>query len=264
MLTKDEARIKRGLEQRWTKLVYEGLWFSPAREAIDAFVDRTQELVDGDVRVELRPNAAVVTGRRSPNMLYAETLASYGTGETFPHAAAEGFIRIASLGGASSQPPARGEDRGMTLWAGRVGRALDPAVCGVPPRATTPSSCRTTARRRPCTRGRLHAAGLLDDGRARRGGELGSPRSPLSAGSSPRTRTSTSRSSGCSARSGGRSTPADRATTRSLPRSGSTSPTHAPRRARRSAGSRARCSTAPRPRRRRRCRATRTSSAPSP
>jgi argininosuccinate synthase len=97
VLTKDEARIKRGLEQRWTELVYEGLWFSPAREAIDAFVDKTQELVEGEVRVELRPNAAVVTGRRSPHMLYAEQLASYGTGETFPHAAAEGFIRIAAL-----------------------------------------------------------------------------------------------------------------------------------------------------------------------
>jgi argininosuccinate synthase len=97
VLTKDEGRIKRGLEQRWTELVYEGLWFSPAREAIDAFVDKTQELVEGEVRVELRPNASVVTGRRSPNMLYAEQLASYGTGETFPHAAAEGFIKIASL-----------------------------------------------------------------------------------------------------------------------------------------------------------------------
>ena len=97
VLTKDEARIKRGLEQRWTELVYEGLWFSPAREAIDAFVDKTQELVTGEVRVELRANAAVVTGRRSPHLLYAETLASYGAGETFPHAAAEGFVKISSL-----------------------------------------------------------------------------------------------------------------------------------------------------------------------
>jgi argininosuccinate synthase len=97
VLTKDEARIKRGLEQRWTELVYEGLWFSPAREAIDAFVDKTQELVEGDVRVELRPNAAVVTGRLSPHMLYAEKLASYGNGETFPHGAAQGFIEISSL-----------------------------------------------------------------------------------------------------------------------------------------------------------------------
>ena len=97
VLTTDEARLKRPLEQRWTELVYEGRWFSPAREAIDAFVDSTQQLVAGEVRVELRPNAAVVTGRRSPHMLYAPHLASYGDGETFPHDAAEGFIRIASL-----------------------------------------------------------------------------------------------------------------------------------------------------------------------
>ena len=97
VLTKDEARLKRPLEQRWTEIVYEGRWFSPAREAIDAFVDSTQELVTGEVRVELRPNAAVVTGRRSPHMIYATELASYGTGETFPHDAAEGFIRITSL-----------------------------------------------------------------------------------------------------------------------------------------------------------------------
>jgi len=97
VLTKDEARIKRPLEQRWAELVYDGLWFSPAREAIDAFVDSTQRLVTGDVRLELRPGAAVVTGRRSPNMLYAAELASYGTGETYPHEAAEGFIRISAL-----------------------------------------------------------------------------------------------------------------------------------------------------------------------
>jgi len=97
VLTKDEARLKRPLEQRWTEIVYEGRWFSPAREAIDAFVDATQELVTGEVRVELRPNAAVVTGRRSPHMIYATELASYAVGETFPHDAAEGFIRISSL-----------------------------------------------------------------------------------------------------------------------------------------------------------------------
>jgi argininosuccinate synthase len=97
VLTKDEARLKRPLEQHWTELVYEGRWFSPAREAIDAFVDSTQQLVTGDVRLELRPNAAVVTGRRSPHLLYAAELASYGTGETFPHDASEGFIRISSL-----------------------------------------------------------------------------------------------------------------------------------------------------------------------
>ena len=80
-----------------SELVYDGLWFSPAREAIDAFVDKTQELLDGEVRLELRPGAAVVNGRRSPAALYAETLASYAPGETFPHQAAEGFVRIAAL-----------------------------------------------------------------------------------------------------------------------------------------------------------------------
>lgn len=97
VLTRDEARLKRPLEQHWTELVYEGRWFGPAREAIDAFVDSTQRFVTGEVRLELRQNAAVVTGRRASDPLYAAELASYGVGETFPHAAAEGFIRISAL-----------------------------------------------------------------------------------------------------------------------------------------------------------------------
>jgi argininosuccinate synthase len=97
VLTKDELRTKRLLEVRWTELVYEGLWFSPLREAIDAFVDVTQARVTGEVRLALQPNAAVVAGRRSEHALYAETLASYAEGETFPHAAAEGFIKLRSL-----------------------------------------------------------------------------------------------------------------------------------------------------------------------
>ena len=97
VLTKDELRLKRMLEVAWTELVYEGLWFSPAREAIDAFVDQTQGVVTGDVRVVLGAGTAVVSGRRSQQALYAETLASYAPGETFPHEAAEGFVRLASL-----------------------------------------------------------------------------------------------------------------------------------------------------------------------
>jgi argininosuccinate synthase len=97
VLTKAELRLKRSLEVAWTELVYEGLWFSPAREAIDAFVDRTQQVVEGDVRLLLQPSVATVVGRRSEQALYAETLASYSPGETFPHDAAEGFVRLASL-----------------------------------------------------------------------------------------------------------------------------------------------------------------------
>jgi argininosuccinate synthase len=97
VLTKAELVAKRELEPKWAKLVYDGLWFSPAREAYDAFFATTQRLVTGEVRVSLQPGTPVVTGRRSEHALYAETLASYGTGETFPHDAAEGFIRIAAL-----------------------------------------------------------------------------------------------------------------------------------------------------------------------
>jgi argininosuccinate synthase len=89
--------VKRGIEDTWARTVYDGLWFSPLREALDAFVAKTQELVAGEVRVQLRPAAAVVNGRRSENALYAETLASYATGETFPHEAAAGFIEISAL-----------------------------------------------------------------------------------------------------------------------------------------------------------------------
>ena len=97
VLTKGELEAKRELEPKWTQLVYDGLWFSPLRSAYDAFVAATQELVTGDVRVVLGPGSVTVAGRRSPNALYAETLASYGAGETFPHAAAEGFIAFAAL-----------------------------------------------------------------------------------------------------------------------------------------------------------------------
>jgi argininosuccinate synthase len=97
VLTKSELRIKRGLETTWTELVYEGQWFSPAREAIDAFVAKTQERVTGEIRLSLQPNLAVVAGRRSENAIYSEELASYSTGETFPHGAAEGFLTLQAL-----------------------------------------------------------------------------------------------------------------------------------------------------------------------
>jgi argininosuccinate synthase len=97
VLTRAELETKRQLEATWARLVYDGLWFSPLREALDAFVATTQELVDGEARVRLGAGSAVVVGRRSPNALYRHELASYGTGETFPHEAAGGFIEIASL-----------------------------------------------------------------------------------------------------------------------------------------------------------------------
>jgi argininosuccinate synthase len=97
VLTKGELHAKRELEPRWAKLVYDGLWFHPLREAYDAFFATMQDRVSGEVRMSLQPSVAVVTGRRSEHALYSLGLASYGTGETFPHEAAEGFIRVAAL-----------------------------------------------------------------------------------------------------------------------------------------------------------------------
>jgi argininosuccinate synthase len=97
VLTKAELHGKRELEPNWARLVYDGLWYSPVRAAYDAFFTETQKLVTGEVRLALRAGAAVATGRRSEFALYAEELASYATGETFPHEAAEGFIRISAL-----------------------------------------------------------------------------------------------------------------------------------------------------------------------
>ena len=162
VLTKDEARLKRPLEQRWTEIVYEGRWFSPAREAIDAFVDSTQELVTGEVRLELRPNAAVVTGRRSPHLLYAAELASYGAGRDLPARGRRGVHqdllsrdRTARGQGARDEP---GIIRRVTTWAGESRERLT-RMCGRFSAPTTRSSCRTTARRPPSTRDVLRPPG---------------------------------------------------------------------------------------------------------
>jgi argininosuccinate synthase len=97
VLTKGELHAKRELEPRWAKVVYDGLWFSPLREAYDAFFAVTQESVTGEVRLGLQAGAPVVTGRRSEHAIYAESLASYGAGETFPTGAAEGFVQVTAL-----------------------------------------------------------------------------------------------------------------------------------------------------------------------
>jgi argininosuccinate synthase len=97
VLTRAELQVKKELEAKWATLVYEGLWFSPLREAYDAFFAATQQVVEGEVRLSLQAGTPVVTGRRSPQSLYALELASYATGETFPHEAASGFITLFGL-----------------------------------------------------------------------------------------------------------------------------------------------------------------------
>ncbi|WP_431934160.1 argininosuccinate synthase [Micromonospora sp. RP3T] len=94
---RDLARFKRGVDQRWGELVYDGLWFSPLKRALDAFVDQTQRHVSGEVRLTLHGGRAVVTGRRSEVGLYDFGLATYDTGDTFDQSLATGFVRLWGL-----------------------------------------------------------------------------------------------------------------------------------------------------------------------
>jgi argininosuccinate synthase len=97
VLTKAESNAKRDIGTLWAQTVYDGLWFAPVRRALDAFIETTQELVSGEVRVRLQAGAPVVVGRRSEFALYAHALASYGAEDAFPHDAAEGFIKLAAM-----------------------------------------------------------------------------------------------------------------------------------------------------------------------
>ncbi|HZD16552.1 MAG TPA: argininosuccinate synthase [Actinomycetota bacterium] len=96
-LEREVAHAKPGLERRWADLVYDGLWFSPLREAIDAFVDVTQTPVTGEVRLEFSPGACTVVGRRSTHSLYDLSLATYGAEDAFDQRHAEGFVRLWGL-----------------------------------------------------------------------------------------------------------------------------------------------------------------------
>ena len=96
-LAKDVTMYKRGIEETYGQRVYNGLWYSPLKSAIDAFVHNTQERVTGIVRVKLFKGNATIVGRKSVNSLYAEDLATYGSGDQFDHRAAEGFIYVWGL-----------------------------------------------------------------------------------------------------------------------------------------------------------------------
>lgn len=93
-MERELARFKRGVDQRWTELVYDGLWFSPLRNALDSFINEAEIGVSGEIRMKLHSGQAVVTGRRSPQSLYSYDLATYDTGDTFDQSMAKGFIEI--------------------------------------------------------------------------------------------------------------------------------------------------------------------------
>jgi argininosuccinate synthase len=94
---RDLRRFKFAVEQRWSELVYDGLWFSPLKRSLDAFVDSSQRHVTGDVRLRLSAGRAVATGRRGSGSLYDFELATYDTGDAFDQSLARGFVQLWGL-----------------------------------------------------------------------------------------------------------------------------------------------------------------------
>ncbi|WP_107949533.1 argininosuccinate synthase [Lysinibacillus parviboronicapiens] len=96
-LVKELAHFKPIIEKKLSELIYDGLWFSPLRDALEAFLKESQQYVNGTVRVKLYKGHAIVEGRKSPNSLYNEKLATYSKEDAFNHASAVGFIELWGL-----------------------------------------------------------------------------------------------------------------------------------------------------------------------
>jgi argininosuccinate synthase len=118
--TKDADRFSRSASLQYADIVYNGLWFTPLREALDAYVAKVQERVNGVIRLKLFKGDCRVVGRKSPFALYDQALATYDAGDAFDHGAAVGFIKIFGLPSetaarksavGSPQSPVAGADR---------------------------------------------------------------------------------------------------------------------------------------------------------
>ncbi|MDR2491890.1 MAG: argininosuccinate synthase [Coriobacteriales bacterium] len=96
-LERDLLRYKLQIEQDWASCVYDAKWFSPLKEAFDAFLASTQEAVTGEVRIKLYKGSCTVAGRKSDYALYDFTLATYGEQDSFDRDAAAGFIELYGL-----------------------------------------------------------------------------------------------------------------------------------------------------------------------
>ena len=96
-LEQELASEKRSLEGRYAQLVYNGLWFTPLKRALDAFLGESQRVLDGEVRMRLFKGSAAVAGRRSPLGLYDHDLATYDEGDQFDQTQAAGFVKLWGL-----------------------------------------------------------------------------------------------------------------------------------------------------------------------
>ena len=244
-LERDLARYKRGVDQRWGEMVYDGLWYSPLKNALDAFLESASHSVTGEVRLRLWGGTATVVGRRSERSLYDFALATYDVGDQFDQSEARGFVnlwglpsrvwaareqRLARLMKPSS-PTEAGE--GLRLWGGRFASSPAEALAKLSVSvqfdwrlapydlAGSRAHARVLAPRRAAHRRRARRALLGGAGRAR-GRHRGSARS----GRRSRTRTCTPRWNAACSSGSGRSAascgPGAAATTRSPPTCGST------------------------------------------
>ena len=96
-LDRSTFNYKRKLSQDYANIIYDGTWFGPLRDCLQAFLDKSQEVITGEVRIRLSAGLARITGRRSPYSLYDEGLATYSEGDTFEREAASGFMELYGL-----------------------------------------------------------------------------------------------------------------------------------------------------------------------
>ncbi|MBB3170224.1 argininosuccinate synthase [Parvibacter caecicola] len=96
-LERSVLHYKLGIEQSWAECVYNGLWFSPLKDAFDAFLASTQQCVTGTVKLKLYKGSCTVVGRKSDFSLYTYELATYAADDQFDHQAAKGFIDLHAL-----------------------------------------------------------------------------------------------------------------------------------------------------------------------
>ncbi len=96
-LERELGRFKRQTDQRWAELVYDGLWYSPLKAALESFVAKTQEHVSGEIRMVLHGGHIAVNGRRSAESLYDFNLATYDEGDSFDQSTAKGFVYVHGL-----------------------------------------------------------------------------------------------------------------------------------------------------------------------
>ena len=96
-MERELTRFKNRIEDRWTELVYDGLWYSPLKDSLDAFIDESQKHVTGDIRLVMHGGNITVNGRRSDESLYDFNLATYDEGDSFDQTLAKGFVQLHGL-----------------------------------------------------------------------------------------------------------------------------------------------------------------------